>query len=1031
MPGFVLGYSLGNESLASEFNKLPKIAIVPNTTGAIYTTSRMLGSTSTFALSAVSVSNSNLSVNSTGTISAASPIGHGNTQIAYIRESNSSGMAVEYPVTLSLTPTAPDAPTIVVSSLGNGTIKLAWADGNSNGMPITARKLWRATSSGNETLIGQITLDSDGTYTDTGLINNVTYYYTASTVNALGESPKSIEISANPITFSFSITSDVFPLSKAAVSPTVNINDPIYVDLNGTGIQITSGGVGVPDASKVSVTVARSGFDINKNPVTYHDTLNGLGILRGPYPSHGSPMLLSTGSYIVVLSDQIYSSDTITNVTLNAGYLSLSAAVSTNTVTRNDTMTYPNPITGILNPPYERISNAGLRIEIAAGHRMARSGQQIAAIDVWVEDSLGHPGPVTTINTMSRSQYTPASGYVVPQDTPAAIFGGTVYATGISDGAGRVHYLAYPFCGPVYSSKTGLQNATWPTPVQPTDGWTVAIDNAGNHAEIYAWVNQDGTVGASAAVQTVSVDPGTSSSYGTVAAAAAAIKAYNNAHRSHNDLSGGVIMLRDVSGSTAGTNAGSYSTRGVAFNSLTTYNPGLTPLKIRGASLASSQLCRWRGQQSDGTVISLTNKTVASRVRWEYIYFDSVNLTGTDHVAIYGGSGGLSTTQPTEAAHVSQIFIGCIERGSISQSYAMRYGMGLQFDYKTDSLDPCAASAVNAYNITNGYFGMITAIGCKFVRSTISSQAFNIRLFLGGYVNNLCMSTAQLYNTSAVLLRGQMWGFFEIHGTQMTSSLIQINNKASYPVLDLWLGQFLLSGTGRIASDGSDTKTDNVIIHHGAVAGVLDAFYSDQGYWSVRKSGIMKFCSVYSINNKRDTSAATTTAISNNDGTWSALRQYYLGEVIYDGSSIYYEAILDVPAGTLLTNTVYWYAIPNGATAYGAQPRRTGSTKYACGVGNSGNAFTGTVQNDTTAGPTSWYGEFNWRDTAYNATISYILDTSPTGTPSTTNDGNYTPTGAAQMNKVRSGEAVLPFDLRGNARRNDGSGACGCIERAS
>lgn len=1010
---------------------------VPNSTGVLTTLNHKLGSSSVFALMSA---DSGIAFDAaTGQTSASAPLGYGNSKALKVSETQADGSGYVRAVTLAVSPARPDAPTIVVSAIGNGTIKLAWTDGAANGSPIITRKLWRSLTSGGEVLLGEVTLAGDGTFTDTGLTNGLTYFYKASTVNDIGESDLSLEVSASPVNFDVSVMPDVYPLSSATVSPATNAGDPIFVDMNGAGLQIKSAVAGTPDATKVSVTVQRNGFDTSKGAVTYSETLVGLGVLRNPYPAQGSAVQLESNQYIIVLSDQICATDAITNVTLAAGYLPGSSAVSFSGVNRYDSATYPNPISGILNPPYERIGNAGLRVELAVAHRHARAGQQVAAVEVWVEDSGGNAGPVTTINAMTVSQYTPSTGYVTPRYTPAPVFAGTVSVTGLTNGAGRLHYKVYPFSGPVYSSKTGLQTATWPNLNQPTDGWPVCIDKAGSHAEIYAWVNQDGTAGGSAAVQTGASDPGSAASYATVAAAASAIKAYNNANRGHNDLSGGVIMLRDVTGSAAGANAGSYSTRGIPFSATSTYTPGLTPLKIRAASGVASQLCRWRGIQPDGTVISLANKAVATRVRWEYIYFDSVGLTGTDHIAVDGTAAGLPTTQPTETAHVSQIFVGCIERGSSAQTNPTRYRCGLTFEYGMDSLDPVATGGSGAYNYVSGWAGVVAAIGCKYARSAWSTLAINPRIWLGGYIKNMTLQTMTFANANTPLIRGQMWGAFEAHGAQITANIINIGGAGYWPVQDLWLGQFLARATVptgtkpplvRIGADGARVKIDNVLVQYATTAGErVNMCYNDQGYWPVRKSGAVKFSSIYDINNKRDTFPATETPATSNDGTWSASRAYYQGQVLYDGTSTYYQAVQDASAGTALTNTAYWFVCPSGATAWGAQPRRLGAMRYACGVGNRGNAFHQSNNLDASPGPTSWYGEFAWQDTGYNVTLSYTRDTSSTGSPSDSDDGDYTPTGTAQLNKVPSGLAVLPFDLRGTARRNDGTGACGCIER--
>jgi titin len=82
---------------------------------------------------------------------------------------------------------------------GNARVDLTWsAPVSDGGSSITNYSIYRGLSSGGEvflTLIGNITA-----YTDLGLTNGVTYYYTVGAVNGVGESAQSNEASAIPAT---------------------------------------------------------------------------------------------------------------------------------------------------------------------------------------------------------------------------------------------------------------------------------------------------------------------------------------------------------------------------------------------------------------------------------------------------------------------------------------------------------------------------------------------------------------------------------------------------------------------------------------------------------------------------------------------------------------------------------------------------------------------------------------------------------------------------------------------------------------
>jgi hypothetical protein len=826
---------------------------------------------------------------------------------------------------------------------------------------------------------------------------------------------------------------NVYPIATSATAPTVSIGDAIFVDMNGGGAQILSSIVGTPDPSKVSISLQRSGFNTSKVPTSYTETFSALGVLRNPYPDQATPMQLVPNRFILVSSDQIYSDDTVQAINLGANYLPGSPAQSIANPTRLDTLAYSSPVATIINPPMERIGSGGLYVEVTGGSEFARNGQQFAAVDIWVEDSLGNVGPITTISSMSRSQYTPSSGYVTPQDTPAYVYGGTIFATGLTSGQGNIYFKVYPWVGPVFNSKTDLPVATTPHLNQPSDGYRCCIDLTNVHTEVYAWVNQDGSSGLSAAVQTSSADPGATSSYGTPAAAATALKTYNIT-RGHNDLSGGVIMLRDVAGSTAGANAGSYSTRGTPFTSTVAFPPGLTPLKIRAASGVTSQLCRWRGIQANGTAITLGNKGVASRVRWENVYFDSVGLTGTDHTAVYTSGLGLPTTQPTEAAAITQIFIACKEVGDPAITTApVRYACGFVYEYGLSSLDPGASNAPNQYHLSNAFSGLVITAGSSYSRTT-GIGTLSPRTMLGCYIRGVYLDTQAFANSNIPLIKNLVWSFFEQHINSPTRAMIRI--AVGSPVLGMWLSQYIICGTntttspcGQYGADGMKFTISNLIAEYGTIAGQrLNWMYNDQGYYSYNKQALVRMHSAITVNNKRDTFDAPETAATSNDGTWSAARNYYSGQIL-GLAGLYYQALQDVPAGTILTNATYWYAIPTPTTKFGPQPRRLGAMRFACGVNSYNNVFGGTTQSDVGPGPSSWYGEFFWPGSVYGTAPTYVNDTSNSGSNTAAADGNFIPTGV-QIGLVSGAKQTLPYDLRGQARLTDGTGAAGALEHA-
>jgi len=93
----------------------------------------------------------------------------------------------------------PSAPRNLVARGGDGYVVLTWeVPLDDGGLPITGYKIYRGTSSGNETLL--ITVGKVLTYNNTRLTNGQRYYYRVSAVNVVGEGELSEEVSATPQT---------------------------------------------------------------------------------------------------------------------------------------------------------------------------------------------------------------------------------------------------------------------------------------------------------------------------------------------------------------------------------------------------------------------------------------------------------------------------------------------------------------------------------------------------------------------------------------------------------------------------------------------------------------------------------------------------------------------------------------------------------------------------------------------------------------------------------------------------------------
>ena len=78
-------------------------------------------------------------------------------------------------------------------------VSLSWtAPASDGGAAVNGYNVYRGTSAGGESTTPVATNVTTTSFTDTGLTNGTTYYFTVAAINAVGISPKSAEASASP-----------------------------------------------------------------------------------------------------------------------------------------------------------------------------------------------------------------------------------------------------------------------------------------------------------------------------------------------------------------------------------------------------------------------------------------------------------------------------------------------------------------------------------------------------------------------------------------------------------------------------------------------------------------------------------------------------------------------------------------------------------------------------------------------------------------------------------------------------------------
>jgi len=262
-----------------------------------------------------------------------------------------------------------------------------------------------------------------------------------------------------------------------------------------------------PITAPVTLAVTRAGFTTTATATSVVDQLTVMARVRQPFPAQAS---LTADK--VALSDFIYAGDQ-----LPAGVTNLSA------------LSYPRPIACWLTPDLDRATGSTFTARLAVAHAYARGGKPVAAVTFIASD--GTNSVQQTVSAMSSRQW--GSGLHAPY------FECTMPLATLNQGAlCTLDAIIYPWVGAAF--QISVSGAAY-----PTINLTVLKflnDRTGGYGQAYGYVNA--TTGNNATA-VVSATPATAAAlpYLTVAAAAAAIRTFNNTTYTRNNASGGTIRL--------------------------------------------------------------------------------------------------------------------------------------------------------------------------------------------------------------------------------------------------------------------------------------------------------------------------------------------------------------------------------------------------------------------------------------------------------------------------------------------------------
>jgi hypothetical protein len=769
------------------------------------------------------------------------------------------------------------------------------------------------------------------------------------------------------------VAAGVGPVNVATAFPAMEIRPDGYTaDLSVAGLA-TGGTYDLsPDASpKVVLTVVSPGFDANGAATTVTREILGTVALRQPYPNenlHTEAAIAGGVKVTIALSDRIYAGDTITHCTLLAGAYTASGV--------------PSPAASLTSSGGRLTNVSALAYPKAIANWLAFPRERAVAgttsFDLELLAFHRHPRDgrqVACVEFIATDEHGHSASVKtsdmvrstrVTTGNPIAVYRGSIPLGALTQGDHiTVRTKVYPFVG----DSSGVLDSD-----PSADGAPAEVPSGfANHTFLNDKTGGYGTVYAY--VSPAGNDStGTASEVGstasaspflTIYAAASAVKAKNNALYGHNDLGGGVVRL--MAGTYAGFGAGSLNALGAGKTWLTIESaPG------EGVSTVSIEPGT---KKNPGNWVMFRNLSLAPTAA-SHTVLDAVDDGNADGPpTIYGAYEGVRIHGLSGAAPIIyrvglRHFIGC-DMKDLGRSLSAPYSTNREH---TPLLAGCTLS--HSTQVASGGLalptwtnvGNVVSKGFYFteVTSTAGSVAGTTRVVAPKFGILAFNSEYGAVTTNSFGFKQPVGGG---GGLAIVQNVFEFITNTSSPCFNL-------------AADSAVMAMDNVVVQHMTVVGARTNFlYNDDGTTALATTG-----------SKR--------VDKNGTFLYSMLNQY-----------------------NCKTDTF----VKPGEGPDGA---RTGNWEPHHGVGQAGNVYEHPAANGPTApytGPNSWNGMFLGRGVKVAGTAGFVNDLSLGG--ANTGGGNYR-IGASSdaRNRVPSGMATLPFDLDGNARRNDGTGAAGAYE---
>lgn len=610
-------------------------------------------------------------------------------------------------------------------------------------------------------------------------------------------SPDALRLGTQSVTALLLGTTAIWAATSVATDPAVTA-----VDSDGWRVTHSSPpGEFDPIGDPRVVEVSRHGFDATGAPVRVPDTLTLLKRVRTPFPNQAilTPFTAS-------LSDFVFAGDTI----LENGQ----------TITNNSTRAYPQPGALWLRPDMEWVRTNTWTARLAVSHAFARNARPVAAVRFTVSDGVNSIS--ATVSAMSTITFA-ASGLTVPHFAADLDLTGLDQATLIT-----VDATIFPWVGEAFTISTDAE--TYPSPNLTT--LRLFNDSGDTFGASYAFV--DGVGGGTPAVST---DPATARTtpYASVAAAASALRLFNQAAFGRDSGSGGVIRLEP------GTHA---------LDDFSSVPVGDVPLVIELAELgttATTMLTDPGGSLSDGITdrLIIRGLTLRRNASGNVIFLDSKAQAGSANLLVLencafddaglGPSWGAWLYQTGRTWLINCGGVDCGQAGIFSSAFKSIIAIG----------SGAGSIGKNTYHAAG--VRDVDATQFELIEATVNKPESR-GIFLGW--SHIANGGS---NVRVVDTRDRDPG---PRGMHIVGCVLEHFGTGA-PALQLW-------------ADGDTTPVGNIVVTGTTVVGQRTNFlYQDAGAARIDKSGAFRFTVHQERNTKSDVFAGDGTLI----GNWPVIYQ--------------------------------------------------------------------------------------------------------------------------------------------------------------